>query len=616
MTENIEIARQLDEVGDLLEIQEANPFRVRAYRNAVRTVAELATPLERMVADGEDLTALPGIGKELARHITELVTTGEMAVLAQLRESVPSTLVQIMRLPGVGPKSARKLWDELGVETVEELKSAAEEGRVAELKGFGEKKQAQILSGIEQYRKHSARYRLDEADRLVTPLLEYLGALGEVGKVEVAGSYRRRRETVGDIDILVLSDQPQPVMERFVSYPSVDKTLAAGETRGSVLLRSGLQVDLRVVPAESYGAALVYFTGSKEHNIRLRQRALDRGLTISEYGVFELLEASEQEAKPPDVKQEAGDAAGAVEDAEATGAEGTAEVAAGRRAGRQVAGRTEDDVYAAVDLPFILPELREARGEIAAAEAGELPELIALDDLRGDLQMHSTWSDGKNSIEEMLAGCVELGYEYFAITDHSKALAMIEGLDEERLRQQFGEIEDLAGRHAEIRILRSMEVDILADGRLDLEDEMLEALDLVVISIHSMFSLPAARQTARVLKALQHPAVDVFAHPTARLINKREPVDFDLEQVIACAAENRVALELNANPHRLDLKDTQLMLAKSMGAKIVISTDAHRVAELELMPYGVEQARRAWLEKGDVLNALPRKGFLDYFGIG
>jgi DNA polymerase (family 10) len=596
MIENIEIARQLNEVGDLLEIQEANPFRVRAYRNAVRTINELATPLDRMVADEEDLTALPGIGKELARHIAELVTTGEMEVLAELRENVPSTLVQIMRLPGVGPKSARKLWDELGVETVEELKSAAEEGRVSELKGFGEKKQALILSGIEQFHRHSARYRLDEADRFVAPLLEYLSALEEAKKVEVAGSYRRRRETVGDIDILVLSSEPEPVMERFVSYPSVEKVLAAGGTRGSVVLRSGLQVDLRIVPAESYGSALVYFTGSKEHNIRLRQRALDRGFTVSEYGVFELLETPE-----PDTTS--AEAATDTEDVDR------------RRAGRQVAGRTEKEVYGAVELPYILPELREARGEIAAAEAGELPDLVDRDALRGDLQMHSTWSDGKNSIEEMLGGCVELGYEYFAITDHSKALAMIEGLDEEGLRRQFGEIDEISGRHPEIRVLRSMEVDILADGTLDLADEMLEALDLVVISIHSMFSLPAARQTDRVLKALQHPAVDVLAHPTARLINKRDPVDFDLEQVIACAAENRVALELNANPRRLDLKDTQLMLAKSLGAKVVISTDAHRVAELELMRYGVEQARRAWLETGDVLNALPRRGFLDYFGI-
>jgi DNA polymerase (family 10) len=598
MIDNSEIARQLDEVADLLEIQEANPFRVRAYRNAVRTVRDLATPLERLVSEESDLTELPGIGKEMARHITEVVTAGEMGVLADLREEVPSTLAQIMRLPGVGPKSARKLWDELGIETIDDLKEAAEDGRVAVMKGFGEKKQAQILSGIDQFHRHSARYRLDEADEFVEPLLEHMTSLADAVRVQAAGSHRRRKETVGDIDILVQSDSPDAVVEGFLAFPAVEDVLAAGGTRASVLLRNGLQVDLRVVPEESYGAALVYFTGSKEHNIRLRQRALDRGLTISEYGVFELLEAIE--AGPAD-------GADQVEESSTAGDR--------RQAGKQVAGATEEEVYAAVDLPYILPELREERGEIEAADAGDLPNLLCQEDVRGDLQMHSTWSDGKNSIEEMLEACADLGYEYFAITDHSKALAMIEGLDEKALREQFIEIEEVAVRHPEIRILRSMEVDILADGTLDLEDDMLDALDLVVISVHSMFSLPAARQTDRILKALAHPAVDVFAHPTARIINKREPVDFDVEEIVASAVENRVALELNANPRRLDLRDTLLMLAKKRGAKIVISTDAHRVRDLRLMSYGVEQARRAWLEKEDVLNALPLADFLEYYGI-
>lgn len=590
--ENIEIARQLDEVADLLEIQEANPFRVRAYRNAVRTIRELAAPLEKMVTEEADLTALPGIGKEMARHIGELVTAGAMGVLAELREAVPATLVQIMRVPGVGPKSARKLWKELGIEGVEELKEAAEQGRVAGLKGFGEKKQAQILAGIEQWRRHTARYRIDEAAEFVKPLLAHMRSLAQAERMEVAGSYRRRKETVGDIDILVLSSEPEPVMEHFLAFPAVADVLAAGDTRGSVILRSGLQVDLRIVPEESYGAALVYFTGSKEHNIRLRQRALDRGLSISEYGVFEL---------PRDASTTA--EAGAPASGEA------------REDGRWKAGREEADVYEAVDLPYILPELREDRGEIEAAEKGTLPELVALEDLRGDLQMHSTWSDGKNSVEEMLQGCVDRGYEYFAITDHSKALAMIDGLDREALERQLEEIEEVAARHPEIRILRSMEVDILADGALDLEDEMLEALDLVVISIHSMFNLPAGRQTERVLRALQHREVDVFAHPTARLINRRDPVSFDLEEVLSCAVEHRVAVELNANPHRLDLKDTHLTLAKRLGVKVVISTDAHRVADLDLMSYGVEQARRAWLEPEDVLNTLSRDDFLAYFGL-
>lgn len=601
MIDNAEIARQLDEVADLLEIQEANPFRVRAYRNAVRTIRELATPLERLVAEESDLTELPGIGKEMARHISELVNHGEMGVLADLREQVPSTLTMIMRLPGVGPKSARKLWDQLGIETIDDLREAAEEGRVAVIKGFGEKKQAQILSGIDQFHRHSARYRLDEADDFVAPLQEHMNAVTGAARVQVAGSYRRRKETIGDIDILVQSDAPEAVVEGFLSFPSVERVLAAGGTRASVVLRSGLQVDLRVVPEESYGAALVYFTGSKEHNIDLRQRALVRGLTISEYGVFELLAGESSDSG-------LSDEAGPVERAE-----GASETEGERRAGRWVAGRSEEEVYAAVDLPYILPELREARGEIEAAEAGDLPDLLSQEDLRGDLQMHSTWSDGKNSIEEMLEACVALGYEYFAITDHSKALAMIEGLDEEALRQQLIEIEEVAQRHPEIRILRSMEVDILADGTLDLDDEMLEALDLVVISIHSMFSLPPARQTERVLRALSHPAVDIFAHPTARLINKREPVDFDVEEILACAAENRVALELNANPRRLDLRDTHLMLAKKLGAKFTISTDAHRVKDLELMSYGVEQARRAWLGREDVLNALPLEELLAYF---
>ena len=595
MIDNSEIARQLDEVADLLEIQEANPFRVRAYRNAVRTVRDLATPLERLVADESDLTELPGIGKEMARHISEVVGTGAMSMLAELREQVPSTLAQIMRLPGVGPKSARKLWDELGIETIEDLKEAAEDGRIAVIKGFGEKKQSMILSGIDQFRRHSARYRLDEADEFVEPLLEHMKSIPEADRVQAAGSHRRRKETVGDIDILVQSEEPDAVVEGFLAFPAIDRVLAAGGTRASMVLRSGLQVDLRVVPEESYGAALVYFTGSKEHNIRLRQRALDRGLTISEYGVFELTDSGEVAVSAPtDEPSDSSDR---------------------RQAGKQVAGATEEEVYAAVDLPYILPELREERGEIEAAEAGALPDLLCLEDVKGDLQMHSTWSDGKNSIEEMLEACAELGYEYFAITDHSKALAMIEGLDEKAVRDQFLEIEEVAARHPEIRVLRSLEVDILADGSLDLEDEMLDALDLVVISIHSMFSLPAVRQTDRVLKALSHPAVDVFAHPTARIINKREPVEFDVPEVLASAVEHRVALELNANPRRLDLKDTQLMLAKQLGAKIVISTDAHRTRDLGLISYGVEQARRAWLGKEDVLNTLPLGELLEYFGI-
>ncbi len=383
---------------------------------------------------------------------------------------------------------------------------------------------------------------------------------------------------MGDIDLLVIARRPGPVMERFTSYPKVARVEMAGETRGRIALQSGLEVDLRILPRKSYGAAMVYFTGSKEHNIKLRKRAIERGLRLSEYGVF----------RQDDLDDESGE-----------------ETERDPWAGEMIAGKEEKQVYRALDLPWIAPELREDRGEVEAAAAGELPELIQLEDMRGDLQMHSTWSDGKNSIEEMLEGCVAKGYEYFAMTDHSKALAMTGGLDAKRLRQQWKEIAEIQERHPEIRILRGQEVDILADGSLDLEDEMLEELDLVVISVHSRFDLPVAEQTKRVITAIQHPQVDILAHPTGRLINRRPPFDLALDEVLQCAKENHVIVELNAHPERLDLKDTHLMLARELGLQVVISTDAHRVQHLDLMRYGVEQARRAWLTKGDVVNTLP-----------
>ncbi len=578
--ENWEIADVLEELADLLEIQGANRFRVRAYREAARTVREHAVPMRQLVADDVDLTELPTIGEDMSSHVTELVETGSLSQLEEVAGDVPRTLAEITRLPGVGPKRTKKLWDGLGITTVDELESAAEAGRVRELEGFGEKTERKILSGIEQHRRHAERFLLSDADRYVEPLLEHLRDAPGVERLEVAGSYRRRKETVGDVDVLAIAEEGEPVMEHFTSYRKVDEVVQAGETRGSVRLDSGVQVDLRIVEADSYGAALVYFTGSKEHNVALRKRALGRDLTVSEYGVFEL---------------------------EVEGGEGEESE---RERGERVAGETEEDVYAAVGLPWIPPEMREARGEIEAAEAGELPELIELDDLRGDLQMHTTWSDGKASVEGMLEACAELGYEYFAITDHSQALAMTGGLDEAKLREQWEEMDEVAGRHEEIRLLRSLEVDVLEDGSLDLSDDLLEALDLVVVSIHSKFGLDPDRQTERILAALEHPEVDVLAHPTGRLINRRDPYDFDLDAVLESAAGKGVALELNAHPDRLDLKDTHLMRAVELGAKIVISTDAHRPEHLELMRYGVEQARRAWLTADEVLNTRPLEDFL------
>jgi len=566
--DNPEIARTLEEVADILEIQNANPFRVRAYRNAVRTVETVTVPLRRWVEERRPLTDLPGIGKEMAGHIQEMVETGTLGFRDELLAEVPRSLIELMRLPGLGPKKARKIWDDLKIGSVDELEAAAKEGRIAALPGFGAKSQEKILAGIADHRQHGSRFLLPAAERAVEPLLAYLREIPEVERLEVAGSYRRRLETVGDVDLLAIASRPLPVMEGFRAYAQVDKILMAGDTRSTVVLGSGLQVDLRVVPPECYGAALVYFTGSKEHNVKLRRRAVERGLRISEYGAFRVDEN-------------------------------------GEIMGGCVAGREEADVYAAVGLAWIPPELREDRGEIEAAAAGRLPHLIRVEDLRGDLHMHSTWSDGRNSIEEMVEACAARGYEYMVISDHSKSLAMTGGLDAYRLRQQWLEIDEVRARHPGIRVLRAMEVDILGDGALDLEDEMLAGLDLVLVYLHSRLDLPADQQTARVLRALEHPEVNIFCHPTARLINRRKPAEFDLDAVLRRAAELGVAVELNSSPSRLDLKDTHLRLARELGCKVVIDTDSHRTRELDLMRYGVEQARRAGLGPQDVLNTLP-----------
>lgn len=561
--DNVAIARTLEEVADILEIQNENPFRIRAYRNAVRTIQVQTTPLARLLAENRPLTDLPGIGKEMASHIREMVETGTLGYRDELLAQVPRSVIELMRLPAVGPKKAKKLWEELQISTIEELEEAAQAGRIARLAGFGEKSQQKILAGIRDHRQHTSRMLLADAEQFVEPLLEWLRQCPDLERLEVAGSYRRRRETVGDIDLLAIAKRPAAVMKHFLGHAWIEKVEMSGDTRATVVLGSGLQVDLRAVPPESYGAALVYFTGSKEHNVKLRRRGVERGLRISEYGVF--------------------------------------------RDEEWIAGREEEDVYTAVGLAWIPPELREDQGEIEAAAQKKLPRLIRQEDLRGDLHMHSTWSDGRQSIEEMVEACAARGYEYMVISDHSKALAMTNGLDAYRLQLQWKEIDQIRARHPEIRILRSMEVDILADGSLDLEDEMLAGLDLVLVSLHSRFDLPEAQQTERVLRALEHPEVSIFCHPTARLINRRRPVEMDMDAVLRRAAELGVAVELNSNPHRLDLKDSHLRRARELGCKVVISTDSHRIRELDLMRYGIEQARRAWLEPGNVLNTLPYK---------
>lgn len=564
--ENIEIARVLADVGMLLEIKGANPFRIRAYENAARAVADHSVPVRTLVDEEGGLTELPGIGKDMAKYITELVTKGKLAILEDLMKEIPYSLLDLVRLPGVGPKRAKKLWSELGVTTIDALEHAAKEGHVAELEGFGTKTQQRILDGIAKLKERGNRLRLLDADELVTPLLSYLEEHAGLRRVTVAGSVRRRLETIGDIDILGVTDDPAAAMEHFTAYPRVAKVELAGDTRGTVILESGLQVDLRLVPGEAFGAALQYFTGSKAHNVKLRKRAVARGLSISEYGVFE-------------------------------GGEGSTESES-----RRVAGESEESVYAAVGLPLIPVELREDRGEIEAAASGTLPDLITLDDIRGDLQMHSTWSDGKDSLAAMVDACAAKGYAYLAITDHSKNLAMTGGLDGKRLQEQWAEMDEVMAERSGIRLLRSMEIDILRDGSLDLEDELIERLDVVLVSVHMLLDLPVAEQTRRIITALEHPRVHILAHPTGRLLGKRDPIAFDLDDVLQCAKERGVAVELNAHPHRLDLKDTHLIRARELEIPIVISTDSHHARDLDYMRYGVEQARRAGLEARHVVN--------------
>ena len=561
-------------MAELLEIEEANPFRVRAYRNASRVVAEQTRPIADRVAAGEDLKELPGIGKDIAAQLEELVRTGRSSPLEEMFARIPRGVLELLRLPALGPKRAKKLWQELGITSLESLGTAAREGRIATLPGFSEATQKKILENLAKDAGRERRLGIAIADSLVEALLEHLRDTPGIERIEAAGSFRRRRETVGDLDLLAVAEDlasSQAVMERFVSYPGVEEIVGRGDTKSSVRLAAssgpGFQVDLRVVPAASFGAAWIYFTGSKDHNIKLRQRAVERELKLSEYGLF-------------------------------------------RGDDESVAGRDEAEVYSALGMAWIPPELREDRGELAAAAAGPLPRLIERGDLRGDLQMHTTWSDGKNTLEEMVRACAERGHEYCALTDHSPALAMIRGLDATRVRQQAAEISAVQRALPGIRILRSAEVDIHADGSLDLDDDTLASLDVVLVSIHSRFELEPEAQTERILRALEHPRVQILAHPTGRKIGRRDSMRYDLDRVLRRAAELGVAVELDSHPDRLDLADTALIRARELGAKVVISTDAHRVAHLDHLRYGVEQARRAWLEPRHVLNTLPLAAFL------
>ncbi len=561
---NADIARIFAEIADLLEIQDANPFRVRAYRNAARTVGDVRRDLAQTIAEGKSLPRLPGIGADLAAKIAEIAKTGTTKLLEKLHKDLPPAITALLRIPGLGPKRVGALYRELNVQTLDQLAEAARARRVRELPGFGAKTEAAILESVEAHLTKKQRFKLTVAAQYAEPLAEYLRKSKGAGAVVICGSLRRMKDTVGDLDVLITSDAPDAVMARFARYPEIKEILASGPTRASALLASGLQVDVRVVPAESFGAAMHYFTGSKAHNIAVRRLAQAKGLKINEYGVFKT-------------------------------AKGGAE--------RRVAGETEESVFKAVGLRFIPPELREDAGEIEAARRGALPDLLELGDLRGDLHAHTKATDGKNTLREMALAARALGLEYLAITEHSRRVAMAHGLDPQRLARQIDEIdrlnEELAGG---ITLLKGIEVDILEDGTLDLPESILARLDLVVGAVHSRFDLPRARQTERILAAMDSPYFTILAHPSGRLIEAREPYEVDMLRIVRKARARGIALELNAHPDRLDLTDAHCRMAKEEGVLVAISSDAHSTLDLENLRYGVGQARRGWLEKADVLN--------------
>jgi DNA polymerase (family 10) len=559
-------------MADVLELEGANVFRVRAYRNAARTVEELPEAVDAVVhADPRRLTELPGIGQDLAGKIREIVLTGGLQALKDVERHAPQGAVTLMQVPGLGPKRAKALCEALKVRSLADLARAARRGRVRSVKGFGEKTEQKILQELQTRTVEAPRMLRSVAAQYADSLLGYLRDLPGVSRAEVAGSFRRCRETVADLDVLVLCDQHHggAVTEQFVLYPEVEHVLAHGPTKSSVRLRCGLQVDLRVLPEECYGAALHYFTGSKAHNIAVRRLGQQRGLKINEYGIF-------------------------------SGA-------------RRVGGIEESEIYDAVGLPWIAPELREDRGEIDAAREGKLPRLIEPADIRGDLHVHTTSSDGRDTLTEMAAAAEAMGYEYLAIADHTPALKMVRGLDAAGFRRQMRQIDRLNARLRKLTVLKGAEVDIHPDGSLDLKDADLEALDVVLVAIHSKFDLPPEQQTRRMLRALGQPAVDILAHPTGRLIGRRAGLSFDFEQVCKAAADHGVFLEVNGQPERLDLDDTAARSAIGRGLTLVISTDAHSTAELRFMRWGVDQARRAWAQSANVANALSLKNLLKLF---
>jgi DNA polymerase (family 10) len=574
--ENREVARVLRETAQLLEIDGAIIGRYRSYEKAAELIASLAESIEVLARDPEKLEELPGIGERMAEHIREILSTGDYALRKKLLKKYPLTMLEMLSVQSLGPKKALILWREFNCCTVDQLEQLAHEGKLRDLAGFGEKTEQNILKAIEVFKKISGRFVIPTAEHEAEKLITYIQRYGKPGKpirsITPAGSLRRWKETIGDLDFLLTyapetkPEELEAIKEHILGYGELEQVLARGENKVSFRVAKGLQVDVRLLRPENYGAALIYFTGSKEHNVSLRGRAIKMGYTLNEYALATL-------------KDE-----------------------------RRVAGSTEEEVYAKLKLDFIPPELRENCGEIEAAEQHRLPKLIEQSDLRGDLQMHTTESDGRHSIEQMAQAAHKMGYEYVAITDHSKAVTVANGMDEARTREHARKIR--AAKVAGIRILAGIEVDILKDGRLDLADEVLAELDIVVASIHSFMNMERAESTERMLAAIENPYVQIIGHPTGRILLRRDAMAYDMERILDAAQRRGVVVECNAAPDRLDLKDTYLRMAKDRGVRVVISTDAHSVKNLELMRYGVQMARRGWLEKKDVLNALPLEQML------
>jgi DNA polymerase (family 10) len=574
--DNKTIARVLRETAELLQIDGAIIGRYRSYEKAAELIGGMHESIEQMAKEPGKLEELPGIGDRMAEHIQEIIATGDYALRKKLLKKFPATLLEVLTLQGLGPKKVAFLWSNFRADTVADVEKLAKEGKLKDLPGFGEKTEQNILKAVETFKRSTGRFRIDVAEAAAAELIAFIKEHGKgVESITPAGSLRRGKETVGDLDLLLILGEGHTaqkkidaIAEHILKFPRIAQTLAHGENKVSFTLESGLQVDVRLLEKESFGAALLYFTGSKAHNVTLRGRANDMGYTLNEYALATL------------------------------------------KAEKPVARRTEEEIYAKLKLEYIPPELRENEGEIAAAEEHKLPRLVELADVKGDVHMHTTASDGKNSIEEMAEAARELGHEYIAITDHSKAVTVANGLDEKRMAAHLREIRKANDKGLGIRLFAGSEVDILKDGALDYPDELLAQMDVVVCSIHSYFNLERAEMTDRMLAAIENPYAQIIGHPTGRLILRREPLDYDMEKILEACAKHGVAMECNSFPDRLDLNDIHLRMCKERGVKVVISTDSHRTANLAFIRHGVTVARRGWLEKKDVLNTLPTDEFL------